>query len=283
MRGFSFQCAVFSMAAMLWGEQLPVAKPLDIRLVAEPTSIQAGKPFYVGLHLVHKKDYHTYWKFPGIVGVATHMEWNLPEGWQADPIEWPEPERVFMFKIKAQGYRGEMMLPIKITPPDNLAADTKITLQGKATWMCCAKECNPGFAELSLDLPVTETAQPQGRYSALFAKAHATQPAKLKGWSAGAVRQDNVVLLTMKPQSEAALAQASKIKEALFFTDDGFIHSDADQPMHRAADGSVILELPISQYAPKPEPKVLRGVVKSSSGWLPDQSTQSAIIAVDLE
>src|SRR5688572_10915548 len=49
------------------------AEPLTIELVSEVASIQPGSPFYVGLHLKHKEHYHTYWKFPGIVGVPTDM------------------------------------------------------------------------------------------------------------------------------------------------------------------------------------------------------------------
>ena len=45
--------------------------PLDIKLVSEVTSIAPGQPFYVGLALPHGEGYHTYWKFPGIVGVPT--------------------------------------------------------------------------------------------------------------------------------------------------------------------------------------------------------------------
>src|SRR5690349_5590369 len=49
------------------------AEPLSIELVSEVTSIQPGMPFYVGLHLKHQEHYHTYWRFPGIVGVPTSM------------------------------------------------------------------------------------------------------------------------------------------------------------------------------------------------------------------
>src|SRR4051812_17836004 len=113
------------------------AEPLSIDLISEVASIQPGTPFYVGLHLKHQEHYHTYWKFPGIVGVPTHVEWKLPPGWKAGPIEWPAPERVMMFQIKAQGYHGEVLLPVKLTPPNGVEIGSKVTLVGKATWMCC--------------------------------------------------------------------------------------------------------------------------------------------------
>src|SRR5215218_2237101 len=106
------------------------AEPLSIELVSEVTSIQPGTPFYVGLHLKHQEHYHTYWKFPGIVGVPSHMAWNLPAGWKADAIEWPAPERVMMFQIKAQGFHDEVLLPMKLTPPKNLEPGTRVTVGG---------------------------------------------------------------------------------------------------------------------------------------------------------
>src|SRR5215212_269957 len=105
------------------------AEPLSIELISEVTSIQPGTSFYVGLHLKHQEHYHTYWKFPGIVGVPTDMAWKLPPGWKAGPIEWPAPERVMMFQIKAQGYHGEVLLPMKVTPPNDLQSGAKITLE----------------------------------------------------------------------------------------------------------------------------------------------------------
>jgi DsbC/DsbD-like thiol-disulfide interchange protein len=132
--------------------------PLQIELVSSVTSIQPGTPFRVGLHLQHPEGYHTYWKYPGIVGVPTNMAWQLPEGWKAEPIEWPAPERVFMFQIKAQGFHGDEVLPIRLTPPSNLKDGSKVTLKGKATWMCCGRDCNPGFRDMSLELPVSAEA-----------------------------------------------------------------------------------------------------------------------------
>jgi DsbC/DsbD-like thiol-disulfide interchange protein len=174
------------------------AAPLSIELVSEVTSIQPGTPFYVGLHLKHQEHYHTYWKFPGIVGVPTDMAWKLPAGWKAGPIEWPAPERVMMFQIKAQGYHGEVLLPMKITPPKELAVGGKVTLQGKATWMCCGLDCNPGFADLSISLPVETTPRPpDAQWEGLFTKARAGRPMPLKGFEATATRTGEQVTLRL--------------------------------------------------------------------------------------
>ena len=77
---------------------------LKIQLVSEQSAIVPGQPFTVGLWLEHDRGSHTYWRFPGIVGVPTQMKWNLSRGWKADQLIYPEPERTLMFQIKAQGF-----------------------------------------------------------------------------------------------------------------------------------------------------------------------------------
>ena len=131
-------------ALMLAASQPATAEddpPLTLSLVSEVTSIQPGHPFYVGLALHHGRGWHTYWKFPGVVGVPTGIKWkNLPPGFTADSITWPEPQSVLMFQIKAQGYERDVVLPIKITPPAGLADGTgsyRDILKNKASASPC--------------------------------------------------------------------------------------------------------------------------------------------------
>lgn len=242
-------------------------EPLKIELVSEVTSIQPGKPFYVGLHLEHKEGYHTYWKFPGVVGVPTNIAWNLPRGWKADAIEWPEPKRVFMFKIRAQGYHGEHILPVRITPPENLSEGSAITLVGKASWMCCHRECNPGFKDLSISLPVSNGEPvPDQRWTKLFAQARTSMPQPIAGWETQATVNDGKVTLRLIPQTAELKKHAAAIKDLFFFTEDGLINPDKEQIVKHEADGSIVLEMLVSEYGPKKMPKTLTGVLQSQEG-----------------
>jgi DsbC/DsbD-like thiol-disulfide interchange protein len=143
------------------------------------TAIVPGKPFTVGLWLEHDRGWHTYWRFPGIVGVPTQMKWSLPKGWKAGELVYPEPERTLMFQIKAQGFDRDVMLRAEITPPANLKIGEQITLTGKASWMCCGNSCHPGSMDLSLTLPVAETAASNEKWHKLLdeERARANNPA----------------------------------------------------------------------------------------------------------
>ncbi|MFZ4767072.1 MAG: protein-disulfide reductase DsbD domain-containing protein, partial [Roseimicrobium sp.] len=246
--------------------------------------------FFVGLHLKHREHYHTYWKFPGIVGVPTQMAWQLPPGWRAEPIEWPEPERVFMFQIKAQGFHDEVLLPMKLTPPRELVPGTRVTLQGKATWMCCGRDCNPGFRDLALSLPV-QTGPPSldRTWSAAFERARATVAQPALGWRVRAQRSGQRVVLRLTPESAAAREALLELQEAasvtvqpseptvLFFTDDGYINADKPQQL-RWHGGALELDLEFSTYFSEAAPPELRGVLQSKRGWRNGSLSRSIII-----
>lgn len=83
---------------------------VELALISEVSAIAPGKALRVGLLVKHQEGYHIYWKNPGIVGIATQLEWTLPEGFVAGPIEWPFPERVDMAGHPARGFYREVLL-----------------------------------------------------------------------------------------------------------------------------------------------------------------------------
>jgi thiol:disulfide interchange protein DsbD len=244
-----------------------------LQLVPEQTAVVPGKPFTVGLWLQHDRGYHTYWRFPGIVGVPTQVKWKLPRGWKAGELVYPEPERTLMFQIKAQGFDRDVMLRTEITPPANLSPGDSVTLTGTASWMCCGRSCHPGSTELSLTLPVAETTALNEKWHKLLneERARAEQPSD--AWSSTASEKGDTLTLVLKPVSEEARiskdqGEADKI---IAFTEDGRFDSDKPQTIRRHDDGSLTITLT------KPDadlgdnlPKPLRVIFRNDSGWLRD-------------
>jgi thiol:disulfide interchange protein DsbD len=279
-----------SLFVLAWSAQTYALEPncpLQIALVSEVKSVQPGKPFYAGLHLKHKEGYHTYWKFPGIVGVPVSMVWSLPTGWKAGEIEWPEPEQVHMFQIRAQGYHGELVLPVRITPPSNLKPGTKVTLTGKAAWMCCGRDCNPDFADLTLELPVAATQEIDAKWEPAFAKAREATPPPLdaSAWSATATHKGkDRVTLHLTAKNDAARQQLASVKDVLFFTDDGYINAAKDQILRREGDDKISLDLIVSEYYDgKGPPTHLLGLLQSPQGWGEGLNSKSLIIKAPIE
>ena len=281
-RSFTSNLIALSLSVAGWAMATVPAhsqEVLDLTMVSEVKSVQPGAPFHVALSLQHKEGYHTYWKFPGIVGVPTSMDWELPPGWQASEILWPAPEQVHMFKIRAQGYHGNLLLPVQITPPKDLAVGSEVTLKGKSSWMCCGRDCNPGFTDLTLKLPVTAAVPAADlRWQKPIAAALKEVPNPLQGWKVSAVRSAGDVTLKLVPEISGAVPE---VKEVLFFTDDGLINADKDQKLERGADGSLTLRLEVSQYADQPLATSLNGVLQSPQSWGGD-GAESVSISVPI-
>lgn len=266
-----------SLLALLFG--LPLAAlpeenvtGLRVELVSEVTHVQPGTPFYVGLFIQHEPGFHTYWKQPGIVGVPTSLKWDLPRGWKGGELDYPEPERVLMFTLKAQGYERDVLLQARVTPPPKLEAGTSITLAGRAVWMCCAQSCHPGFKDVSLTLPVA-SAPPalDRRWHPVFEKERAARAQPSSAWTAQARQlSDAQVELRLTPASPAARPLDARLAQSvLFFTGDGWIDSDDPHVIeYDAASRGLRLLLPVSKgFRDQKPPRHLDGLLQLSGGW----------------
>jgi DsbC/DsbD-like thiol-disulfide interchange protein len=278
----SSQFLVHGVRGGLWlilfalGSSLSTAKAqtgLQIQLVSEQTAIVPGKPFTVGLWLDHDRGWHTYWRFPGIVGVPTQLKWNLPKGWKAGELVYPEPERTLMFKIKAQGFDRDVMLRTELTPPANLKIGDQITLTGKASWMCCGNTCHPGSMDLSLTLPVAETAELNSKWHKLLNEERARVEQTSDAWTAAAIEKGDTITLSLKPASaEARLPKNQREADKIIvFTEDGWFDTDKPQIIQRHDDGSLTISLiKADAYLGDKPPKTLRAIVRNDDGWLQD-------------
>jgi DsbC/DsbD-like thiol-disulfide interchange protein len=260
---------------------LPAQTGLKLRLVPETTAVVPGQSFRVGLFIQHEKGWHTYWRQPGIVGVPTTVDWQLPEGFKAGPLEYPEPEATKMFQIKAQGYDRDVLLQTEVQAPADLKPGGSITLRGRAAWMCCANTCHPGTQELSLSLPVAAVSSPDPLWQPRFAQERARYAQPSEAWSAEASEEGLNVTLTLRPASVKArpLPGSAPRPNILFFTEDGWINSDQDQRIEVGKDGSLTLRLIRAEvFLGKKTPERLLGVVQREGGWHSDGSLRSMTI-----
>jgi len=96
--------------------------------------------------------WHTYWSYPGDSGLPPKVEWHLPSGWKASPLEFSIPS---LFKEPGDmiiyGYEGTAGIRATITPPMELtkAEILKTELKASVSWLACKELCVPGTSELS--------------------------------------------------------------------------------------------------------------------------------------
>ena len=147
----------------------------EAELVAAADAVVPGQPLAAGLRLKHDPHWHTYWQVPGDSGLPTTIQWRLPAGFAAGPIEWPVPKRLPVGPLMNFGYEDEVLLPVQIQVPTNLPAGQDVRLAARADWLICKDVCIPGGADLQLTLPVRAAAAPS-RHAALFAATRARTP-----------------------------------------------------------------------------------------------------------
>jgi thiol:disulfide interchange protein DsbD len=132
--------------------QLETKTLLTPSIVADTESVAPGKPFTVGLVLKMASGWHTYWEYPGDAGQALKVDWTLPDGFTAGPIQWPIPHaHLDEGDLLSYTYEEEVLLPVQITPPAQ-APPGDVTLKADLRWLVCEKTCIPGKGSVALTL-----------------------------------------------------------------------------------------------------------------------------------
>ncbi|MCC6416366.1 MAG: hypothetical protein IT582_10700, partial [Opitutaceae bacterium] len=235
-------------------------------LVAAEDAVQPGQPFTVALRLQHDAHWHTYWINPG-TGLPTGLNWTLPPGFTAGPTLWPAPKvlRDHTGTIIGNGYEGDLLVPVTITPPADLKPGDTVTLKLNTDWLMCEDTCIPGDAELALRLPVrSEAPTVNGALGQRLRAIVADLPIMPDGWSATATRAGQNITLRVQPQ-----ANGHTPRDLHFFADDNLVGYDLPQTVTANADGSFTLALQISPDSAPDAPR-LTGLLLSANGWMAD-------------
>jgi thiol:disulfide interchange protein DsbD len=168
-------------------------------LIAEPTSVQPGQPFWLGLHFQLEPGWHIYWTNPGDSGEPPQIKWQLPPGYQASSLHWPIPQRIEDHSLVDYGYQNEVLLPAEIKPPLNIGDGPSVQLGATVHWLACREICVPGRASLALTLPVGKAtdARPSPTHS-LFVKTLAALPRPApRSWKVTANLRDHWFVLNV--------------------------------------------------------------------------------------
>ncbi|WP_319826193.1 protein-disulfide reductase DsbD domain-containing protein [Thalassovita sp.] len=128
----------------------------------------------------------TYWRAPGDAGIPPLINWSASTNLAAMLPAWPTPSVFSQNGMNSIGYKGELVLPVVLTPRD---ADQPITLAGQLQIGICNDICVP--AEFSFDTRLPVTGHRDGAISA----ALANQPYPAHQAGVGQVTCD----LTLRP------------------------------------------------------------------------------------
>ena len=226
--------------------------PVSVELLAEANAMVPNQSLRVMFRLEHQPGWHTFWRSPGS-GEATAVEWQLPNGWRTDTIDWPVPARIYSTSgdVSGYGYGDVIHLPVRLLAPADLPIGDSVTIKAELSWLACHYEhCLSNRARLALTLPVVAgEAVPNDAVRAALAAT--SMPEAGTGWEVSAQQIGDAV--------ELQIATDEPLHDPYFFAHDELIWHDAEQHFQHTGT-ELIGTLPIDAFYDS-EPTLLSGVL----------------------
>lgn len=254
-----FFCIFLAYAGVSFAENA-TSEPLTASLIHEDTALHPGKPFWVGIRLELQDHWHIYWKNPGDAGMATQVEWKLPEGFKTSQIIWPTPEKFVFEGVVGYGYTDEVILFSEIIPPSSLTNDSPVTIEAAIQWLVCSDSlCMPGETDLSTTLKVLNGApKKHAQWAQLFTEARENLPNK----------HEDVVAYRKKDSIELKVElsdQTENWQEAHFFPEEHHVIDHKKEViLNSSQTRSYILNLSLSPKST--ETSSLKGIIVLKGG-----------------
>jgi thiol:disulfide interchange protein DsbD len=222
--------------------------------------------------------WHTYWLNPGDSGLPNTITWKLPPGFIPGDIQWPYPSKFRTDYIVNFGYEKEVLLITNIQASPSTKPGETITIGADVEWMVCKDECLPGYAELTLSLPVrVEEPTSDPVWKKKFGDTREKLPKSSSDWPVHAIFDNNFVLLNIA----SPLWFKEEMKDIQFFPEQlELIDYSEPQPFEKTKNGYII-KAKLSTYAQKIPPKLL-GVLVSDKSWFRNSDNRAIRIVVPL-
>ena len=251
--------------------EIPPSEHVKAELISEVSSIKPGESFWLAVRLVMAPGWHTYWQNPGDAGLATRINWKLPEGFEAGDIQWPYPQRIELPPLVNFGYEGEIMLLSEIKSSGKIRLGATVGIGTEADWLECKEICIPGRAELSVFLPVKdEPPKLNGNWAASFSEVRKRIPLQATDWEMKVFRKGTQIIISALPPKWFK----GKISNLLFFPVEDNVIEIAEPQEFMAAQDHFTLKLQESSIT-KGLVLRLKGVLVAPDGWRGRDSEQA--------
>src|SRR5260221_9344906 len=100
-------------------------------LLTDAATVQAGQKFHIGVWYKIEPEWHIYWKYAGDSGIPTEIQWQLPPGFQAGPLQWPLPGRhKEPGDLEVFAYGSEVLLYTEVIGPPSLSRCSRVIKSG---------------------------------------------------------------------------------------------------------------------------------------------------------
>jgi len=143
------------------------------RLISAVTATGVGDSAPMGVEIVLKEGWKTYWRAPGPQGYPPRLDWSGSENIADARIVWPTPKRFTILGFDSIGYAGGVLLPLQVRFKDpSQPARIRLAMD----YLTCAEVCVPQLGEFALDLPAGVAEPTSHAFAIDRARGHAPAP-----------------------------------------------------------------------------------------------------------
>jgi len=235
----------------------------EVRLVSAVGSVQPGESFHAALHVTLDDGWHTYWINAGDAGLPLYVTWDLPEGVEAGPLEWPAPHLIPVPPLASYGYEGQLLLPVEISTPAGLRPGDTLRLAGETDFLVCAYICLPASGSVELKLPVRATrGEADPDWGAAIRDVRSRIPRPAVGWTARAWTDESGYVVELEPKGETPSGEAApgELPAPYLFVDSTAVVRHAAPQRVLRSESALRLHIPRDEFAVEDTP-YLAGVI----------------------
>lgn len=147
--------AFFLFLLTLFAAAVPAAaqQRMNVSLAAETQGVLPGQTVTLAFVMRPAANWHGYWRNPGDAGAEPRVEWRLPEGWTAGPIQYPVPDRLIVQGLMNYVYEHDYALLVNLTVPETAEPGVTVPVDARLDYLVCTSDlCVPETANVSIEL-----------------------------------------------------------------------------------------------------------------------------------
>ena len=174
-----YRCFFFLLvllgASSLSAQQPKAENLIDLEIFADSSAVSPLSELWVGLRISLSPHWHIYWKNAGGSGYPTTVRWKLPDGWHADPLEFPPPYLYEYEGMSGYALENNFTLLARLVAPTGI--ENKIELHGSFEALICNEStCLPYEFPFSVTVKGADRTQLIPRNASLIKKARSRLP-----------------------------------------------------------------------------------------------------------
>ena len=148
--------ALFLLLMTLLASGAAQAQPhMRVAMVPETRTVPPGGTVAVAFVMTPERGWHGYWRNPGDAGAEPRVQWRLPPGWSAGPLQYPVPHRLIALGLMNYVYEGEHALLATLRVAPDQEPGVAVPIDARLDYLVCTLEvCVPETATVSMELAI---------------------------------------------------------------------------------------------------------------------------------